>query len=138
MKVKWWLWVLLALGCVIVIGGSIGLLFPNLNLHNLFDNPEYAPGEAIAMVERVYQWHDNSADLYSDLYEEYLGKDIWEVKSSSTYGGEQAIFRVYEQTDTVQIYNDVARWVLNRREQLEQQLEQQPPSTPTDRANPFE
>ena len=121
-----WHIILLGVGVLMLIGGSL-LAFPNL-----FDNPEYAPGEAIAMVERVYQWHDNSADLYSDLYEEYLGKDIWEVKSSSTYGGEQAIFRVYEQTDTVQIYNDVARWVLNRREELEQQ----PPST-SDWENPF-
>jgi len=113
---KLWHGILLAIGILVIIGGSLWLLFPNLysGILKAFDKPEYAPGEACAMVERVYQWHDNSADWYSDLCEEYLGHGVWEVKSSSIYNGERAIFRVYETTDTVEIYNDMARTILNR------------------------
>ena len=95
----------------------------------LQDNPRYASGEASAMVERVYQWRSNSADLYSDLYEEYLGQGVWEVKSSSTYNGERAIFRVYETTDTAAIYNAMAGTILNRREELENHIFIEPKST---------
>ena len=105
--------ILLTVGVLLLIGGSLALI--------LQDNPRYVPGEASAMVERVYQWRSNSSDLYSDLYEEYLGQGIWEVKSSGSYNGEQAVFRVYETTDTAQIYNDVARTILNRRDELGQQ-----------------
>lgn len=85
------------------------------------DNPQYAPGEAINMVERVYQWRYNTSDFYTPLREEYLGQGVWEVKSAGGYpiiigGGGEAIFRVYEATGTVEIYNDVARTVLKRRE----------------------
>lgn len=114
---KLWHKILLTIGILMVIGGSLALILT-------MDNPRYASGEASAMVERVYQWNSNSADLYSDLYEEYLGQGVWEVKSSSTYNGEQAVFRIYETTDTVEIYNDVARTILNRREELEK-----PPTT---------
>lgn len=110
---KLWHGILLTVGVLLLIGGSLALI--------LQDNPRYASGEACAMVERVYRWRSNSSDLYSNLYEEYLGQGVWEVKSSSTYNGEQAVFRVYETTDTAQIYNDVARTILNRREELEQQ-----------------
>lgn len=103
---KLWYIIGLVIGILLLIGGSLVLI--------LQDNPRYASGEAIAMVERVYHWHDNSADLYSDLYEEYVGKGVWEVKSSSTYNGEQAIFRVYETTDTAEIYNDITRSILNQ------------------------
>ncbi len=109
---KLWHGILLTVGVLLLIGGSLALI--------LQDNPRYASGEACAMVERVYQWRSNSADLYSDLYEEYLGQGIWEVKSSSTYNGVQAIFRVYETTDTVAIYNAIAGTILNRREELDE------------------
>lgn len=108
---KLWHIVLLSIGAVLLIGGLLALI--------LQDNPQYATGEATAMVESVYHWRSNSADLYSDLYEEYLGQGIWEVKSSSTYSGEQAIFRVYETTDTASIYNATAQVILDRREELE-------------------
>ncbi len=118
---KLWHGILLTVGILMVIGGSLALILT-------IDNPRYAPGEATAIVERVYRWRSNSADRYSDLYEEYLGQGVWEVKSSSTYNGEQAVFRVYETTDTVAIYNATAQAILNRREELEQRakyLEQQ-------------
>ena len=111
---KLWHGIGLVIGILLLIGGSLALI--------LQDNPRYASGEASAMVESTYQWRSNSADFYSDLYEEYLGQGIWEVKSSSTYKGEQAIFRVYETTDTVAIYNATAQAILNRREELEQCL----------------
>ena len=138
---KLWHGIGLVIGILLLIGGSLALI--------LQDNPRYASGEASAMVERVYRWRSNSADRYSDLYEEYLGQGVWEVKSSSTYNGEQAIFRVYETTDTVAIYNATAQAILNRREELEQQeerleeyLEQQREEEPPPRegwgTNPFE
>ena len=108
--------------CVLMlIAGSLGLLFPNLypGILKAFDNPRYAPGEASAMVESVYHWRSNSADLYRPLNEEYLGQGIWEVKSSCTYDGERAIFRVYETSGTAAIYNAVAASILDRREELE-------------------
>ena len=108
---KLWHGILLTVGILMVIGGSLALILT-------IDNPRYAPGEATAIVERVYRWRSNSADRYSDLYEEYLGQGVWEVKSSSTYNGEQAVFRVYETTDTVAIYNATAQAILNRREEL--------------------
>lgn len=115
---KWWHSIGLAIGILLLIGGVSTLIVT-------MDNPQYASGEAIAMVERVYHWYDNSADLYKSLVEEYLGRGVWEVKSSSayssTYGGEQAVFRVYEETNTAQICNLTAWAILNRQEQLEQQ-----------------
>ena len=131
---KLWHKILLTIGILMVIGGSLALILT-------IDTTQYASGEASAMVERVYQWNSNSADLYSDLYEEYLGQGVWEVKSSSTYNGEQAVFRVYETTDTVEIYNDVARTILNRREELEKTLTTrgpiiEPPSTTTPSSTP--
>lgn len=139
---KLWHGILLTVGVLLLIGGSLALI--------LQDNPRYASGEACAMVERVYRWHSNSSDLYSDLYEEYLGQGVWEVKSSSTYNGEQAIFRVYETTDTVAIYNAIAGTILKRREQLDERKgraypveeSQTPPTTPSGEGglgpNPFE
>ena len=127
---KLWHAIGLVIGVLLLIGGSLALI--------LQDNPRYAPGEATAMVERVYRWRSNSADRYSDLYEEYLGQGVWEVKSSSTYNGEQAVFRVYETTDTVAIYNATAQAILNRREQLDTREKESPsggaiaiPVTPT-------
>ena len=122
---KLWHGILLGVGLLMVVGGLLAVVLP-------IDNPKYAPGEACAMVERIYHWDS------SDLYEEYLGKGIWEVKSLAIYevypipessgkGGPiterdvrafgrgrehergQAIFRVYETTSTVQPYNNVAR-----------------------------
>lgn len=130
-KMKLWHGILLGVGLLMVVGGLLAVVLP-------IDNPKYAPGEASAMVERVY--HLSS----SDLYEEYLGQGIWEVKSLGIYevyplpeAAEpapskfptkeeyirgrppvapkvepergQAIFRVYETTNTVQPYNNVAR-----------------------------
>ncbi len=120
---KLWHGILLTMGVLMVIGGSLALILT-------IDNPQYAPGEATAMVERVYHWQYNSADLYSPLSEEYLGQGVWEVKSSGSYpysisGGGLAVFRVYEETNTVKIYNAVARTILNRREELAQ-----PPTQP--------
>ena len=90
---------------------------------NLFwiDSPQYADGEATAMVERVCSWRENSADYYATLSEEYVGDGVWEVKSTSKYDGEQATFKVYERTDTVQIVNDTAREILKRQSQLSEE-----------------
>lgn len=106
--------------CVLIlVGGTIALILT-------IDNPRYAPGEATAMVEYAYHWQYNSADLYSPLSEEYLGQGIWEVKSSGYYplttlGWGQAVFRVYEETNTVKIYSAVVTTILNRREELERE-----------------
>lgn len=131
---KLWHGLLLGLGLIMVVGGTLIAVFPNITLPNIsLDNPQYAPGEACAMVERVYHWRSNSDDLYSPLSEEYLGHGVWQVESSSWYNfpplmslthklpinSAPAIFRVYEKTDTVEIWNDVARYVLNRRTELE-------------------
>jgi len=104
--VKLWHGILLIIGALMVVGGSLALILQ-------IDNPKYAPGEACAMVERVYHWYENSGYPYGDLYEEYLGEGIWEVKSSiiSSYV-DGAVFRVYEATDTVEIVNTVARLIL--------------------------
>jgi len=113
---KLWHRVVLTIGILMLIGGLLALILP-------IDNPKYAPGEACAMVERVYHWRENSGHLYSDLYEEYLGKGIWEVKSGGIYTilgfNDRAIFRVYEATDTVEIVNTVARVVLEQKDREE-------------------
>lgn len=149
---KLWHGILLGVGLLMITGGLLAVVLP-------IDNPKYAPGEACAMVERIYHWDS------SDLYEEYLGQGIWEVKSLTIYevyypipespghlitedengffefekrskqvpNGDnitveeieellrqkrkvrepaargQAIFRVYETTNTVQPYNNMAR-----------------------------
>lgn len=125
---KLWHGILLGVGLLMVVGGLLAVVLP-------IDNPKYAPGEACAMVERVYHWDS------SDLYEEYLGQGIWEVKSLAIYEvypirepteplkeylkgiitgsleaeRGRAIFRVYETTNTVQPYNNVARILLKNR-----------------------
>ena len=127
MKIKWWHGILLTVGVLMLVGGLLAVILPTI------DNPRYAPGEATAIVESTYHWLYNSADLYSPLSEEYLGQGIWEVKSIGSYvqpqGGAQAVFRVYETTGTVGIYNNVAVEVLNRREQLEQERIDEPKFT---------
>ena len=143
---KLWHKILLIIGVLVAYGGLLGtILFPGLlelHLDNPFDNPKYAPGEASAMVQRVYGWDTN------DLTETYLGQGIWVVKSLRSYYGShyvivghkgeesglihnpfepsgvrvydygQAIFKVYETSGTVEVCNDFAKTELERRGKL--------------------
>ncbi len=94
---KLWHGILLIVGVLAVIGGLLTLILP-------IDNPQYATGEASAMVERIY-------DLPSyTMTELYLGEGVWQVVS--LYSG--AIFRVYEETNTMIPYNSIARYWLDR------------------------
>lgn len=108
---------------VLALATSILLICVTISViaYNLWwvDKPLYAEGEASAMVEQTCGWRENSADYYSKLYGEYLGDGVWEVKSSYMYNGEQAIFRVYEHSGTVQVVNTTAQEVLGRHSQLE-------------------
>ena len=56
-----------------IVGGLLVITLPIIGenpQYVLEDNPRYAPGEASAMVERIYGWHS------SDLAEMHLGQGI--------------------------------------------------------------
>jgi len=132
--------VILIVGILVLIGGiaisglggltALGLATDtptcSAACDNGTDNPadapvndaQYALGEAAARVESVYNWPA------SNLVEAYLGEGVWEVTSLTKYlpvlsqdpveygPPTPAIFRVYEDTDQAEMYNNMAKAVI--------------------------
>ena len=72
MKIKWWHWVLLGLGCSIIIGGSIALILR-------IDNPQYTVDEVCALV-----WTRLPAELQGG----YSKVQFSSVTRKATYQGD--------------------------------------------------
>jgi len=94
---KRWPVILTAVVALWLIAGLLHIIPP---IVNPFDNPQYARGEASAMVERI-----RDVQLPEDTTEKYLGRGAWEVRINASDG--MIVWRVYETSGTVEGYEIV-------------------------------
>ena len=95
---KRWATILLAVVALWLITGLLHIIPP---IVNPFDNPQYARGEASAMVERILD-----VQLPEYTTEKYLGRGAWEVRINASDG--MIVWRVYETSGTVEGHEVVA------------------------------
>lgn len=78
---KLWHVILLAIGVLILVGGILGLLFPNLysGILRVFDNPDYSEEEVCALI-----W----AKLPAEVGRGYSKADFYSNTRAATYQGD--------------------------------------------------